>query len=114
VKIETEWTGSYPNLCSGSWLITIDGENLPIPDDKINNDMNTYGIYSSWHFEDWSEVFEDYGDGLECSAWIDENKTWIKQSLISIGINPEEFDYAALYAAIQEKDWRSNSCGGCI
>ena len=75
--IKVNWSGYYPNLCFGVWEIKIDDKLLPIPEDKINTDMNTFGSYQSWHFEDWIEVFEDYEDGLFFDEWLLENKEWI-------------------------------------
>jgi hypothetical protein len=46
------WTGSYPNLCSGVWETTYNGESVLLPEDKISSDMDTSGTYSSWYFED--------------------------------------------------------------
>lgn len=78
-KFEAEWTGSYPNLCSGVWKLYVDGKDKSdlIPEDLRNYPMDTAGMYQTWHFEDWQEVFEDCEDGLECDDWIKENDSWI-------------------------------------
>lgn len=102
-----EWTGSYPSLCSGCWEITYKGEPVDLPEDVYNSEMNTYGSYQTWHFENWLEVFEDYEDGLNFDDWIKAN-SWVD----SITTDPAE--RLELYLKIQEKDWRHNSCGGCI
>lgn len=104
--VVVEWTGSYPNLCHGEWRLTIGGVDWTnaIPVEKRYTHMNTAGTYSSWHFEDWQEVFEDYEDGLGFDDWVLENP-WIHD----IPANP--FD---LYLSFQAHDWRHGECGGCI
>lgn len=129
---KTEWTGSYPNLCSGSWILYKDGveipltESFPFGEDWVSEEeakeefedgkagflyftpADTFGTYSTWHFEDWMEVFEDYEDGLLVDAWIKEYKDWLME------IDPSGNDWKDIYAAFCENDWRHNSCGGCI
>lgn len=62
MNIKVEWTGKWPCLCYGEWKLTIDGEDRSsfIPEELRRSEMGTFGIYSSWHFENWIEVFEDY------------------------------------------------------
>lgn len=106
-KFTVEWTGSYPNLCSGEWKITYEGKPVKLSKELAKDCMNTAGTYSSWHFEDWSEVFEDYSDGLEFDEWIAANP-WVS------AITKDKPEQMELYWKIQEKDWRHGSCGGCI
>jgi hypothetical protein len=70
--------------------------------------MGTFGTYRSWHFEDWIEVFDDYIDGLMCDKWIEVNKYWLNNITEDYAIQTEIFN------AINEEDFRSGSCGGCI
>ena len=115
MKIEVSWTGEYPCLCFGSWQITIDGNKLPIPENRIGSDMGTFGTYQSWHFDgEWNEVFESYDEGDFFETWIDGNKEWIDAGLKEIGVELSDFDYRNLYDEISASDWRSGSCGGCI
>ena len=53
-KFKTEWTGSYPSLCSGVWKLYVDGKDKSdlIPEDLRNYPMETAGMYQTWHFED--------------------------------------------------------------
>ena len=104
---EVKWTGRYPNLCSGEWIIYKDGKRVEIPKELRNSPMYTYGTYSTWHFEDRSEVFEDYNDGLGFNDWI-KFHTWVKE------IAPTVPEQEELYLKISDQDWRHNSCGGCI
>ena len=55
--------------------------------------------------------------GLRFSnEWIKKNVGWIKSALEKIGMI-DSFsinDLHNLYTEINKKDWRHNSCGGCI
>lgn len=110
MKVEANWSGSYPCLCSGEWTLFIDGKDMSdkIPKDLRNEPMNTSGVYSEWHFEDWEDVWEDYLDGLECEDWIKENKEWLDN------ITKDKNEQEDIYYAFQSKDWRYGSCGWCI
>ena len=110
MNIEVKWTGKYPCLCSGEWKLYIDGNDMSdfIPEDLRRSDMGTFGTYSSWHFEDWMEVFEDYQDGMNCDEWIEANKDWLDK------ISKDVKDQQDLFYAFQSQDWRYESCGGCI
>ena len=71
--------------------------------------MNTYGTYQSWYFnDDYSVEFKDYTDGLECDEWIEANKEWLDN------ISTDIFAQEEIFYAINENDFRSGSCGGCI
>lgn len=104
--VEAIWTGRFPNLCSGMWILKIDDVDYSdhIPEEKRYGEMGTYGTYSSWHFEDWMEVFEDYEDGLEYEDWVAENP-WV----LSLPA-----DALSIYLAFAAEDWRHGQCGGCI
>lgn len=104
--VVAEWTGSFPSLCCGVWKLFINGEDfsLLIPEELRHEEMGTYGTYQSWHFENWSEVFENYEDGLQCEDWIAANP-WVQK----LPASPIDVFYA-----IQAADWRHGECGGCI
>lgn len=106
---DVQWTGAWPCLCFGEWIIRKNGVDVSclMPDEMRHCEMNTAGTYSSWHFEDWEEVFEDYEDGLECEEWIADN-AWISELCDS------HEEMVELFYAIQAQDWRHGSCGGCI
>lgn len=109
-NIEVEWTGSWPNLCFGEWIITINGKTLQ---GVNNNPMGTYGSYSTWSFgDDWIEEWEEYEDGC---YWGDTLPNNLEMALRLAGFNPNDENLIeSLYEKVQEKDWRHNSCGGCI
>lgn len=119
---KVEWSGGYPNLCSGEWTIFYNDIKLTIPvqdEDSYYNrrteDMGTAGEYSRWYFdENYSEETEYYQDGLECGDWIVDNKDWLDEMFDEHKIPKGFFTYHQLFKAIQEQDWRSGSCGGCI
>lgn len=115
-EIYVDWTGSYPNLCSGKWIITIDGIKLTGIEKEEFGTLNEE--YSSWHFENWSEVFESYEDGMDLDTWIQVLKTddinGLHASLQRHGIKITDELLSELYKKIQGQDWRQGSCGGCI
>jgi len=119
VKITVEWTGSYPNLCSGEWIIRIDQMHLPIPENWVGSDMGTRGEYSRWYFNDGGEETEYYYND-DNSEWKKEDN-WLNYSLKCLAEfynlkfvgNMKKFKQR-IYDEISDKDWRSGSCGGCI
>lgn len=126
--IQVAWTGGGWCLCSGEWVITVDGIDCSdiIPhytyeddedEDEIDplrtSDMNTYGSYPAWFFDGWSEEWEEPWSeeavsGLFYKEWIKENKYWVEK----LPIDPIE--WPELYAKISEQDFRMHTCGGCI
>ena len=119
---KVEWSGSYPNLCSGEWAIFYNDVKLEIPmegeeeySSRRQRDMGTAGEYSRWYFdENYSEKDETYYDGAECADWIVANQEWVDEMFDANEIPKGFFTYHQLYKAIQENDFRSGSCGGCI
>lgn len=107
IDIKATWSGKYPNLCNGKWTLIINDQDFSY---LLNGkgEMNTFGEYDSWHFENWDEVWETYEDGLNLYEWIEENKEWL--TIISDDRDVHE----AIYNEISSEDWRHNSCGGCI
>lgn len=104
---EVEWTGNWPSLCCGEWVIKYKGELVRLPDDVVNSSMGTEGEYQSWHFEDWVEVFDHYHNGIGFTEWLHENP-WASE------ITSETKELQELFSKIQDNDWRHGSCGGCI
>jgi DNA modification methylase len=117
MEITAEWSGRYPNKCSGSWTIKIDSVVMPLPYDVQRGNMGTSGSYDTWSFgDDWNEEWDSYEDGAEFETWVKLNVRWIKEGFDSLKVSDKVAleDVRKLYDAIQEKDWRHNSCGGCI
>ena len=105
--VTAEWTGCYPNLCSGEWIITVGGEKVELPDEVRTSPMGTRGSYNTWTL-DWTEVWSQYVDGLDFEPWLQENRSWVSQ------LNLSDTEERTLYDAISAEDWRYGSCGGCI
>lgn len=112
-KLKVEWTGSYPCLCSGEWIIKYNGNKLKVPKEYRNSYMNTFGEYN-YLVDVIEERFEPYEDGLECHEWIYENREWITKMFEDKNIEVTEELLIDLFNEIQSEDWRSGSCGGCI
>lgn len=107
---EAKWSGKYPTLCFGKWSLKVNGKDIShaIPTKLRHTSMNTYGWYSSWHFENWMEVFDKYEDGLKEDEWIEENDYWLYTITNDKNLKQE------IFRAIQKEDFRSGECGGCI
>ena len=111
MNIKVEWTGKWPCLCCGEWILMIDGEDKSylIPKELRKSEMNTYGSYPQWRFEeDWEVAWENYVDGMPCREWIELNKYWLDNISSDYKIQEQ------LYCVFQANDWRHGSCGGCI
>ena len=111
VKVEAEWTGSFPCRCHGEWKLIINGIDVSekIPEQLRNSPMETYGEYYTWHFaDDWTEEWESYTDGLHCFQWTIENREWLMQ------ISEDADVHRKIFEAVQAEDWRHGECGGCI
>lgn len=122
-NFKAEWTGAYPCLCNGEWILTAETteydekrgsysviENIShlIPADLRKSPMFCEGMYDMWFFdEDYREHWKTYKSGLNWLGWVRENESWI-----SAFAAPEQ--YIEVFRAFQKNDWRHNSCGGCI
>lgn len=109
--VEAKWSGKWPCLCHGEWTLIVNGINVSdkIPKELRNSSMNTYGIYEHWRFDkDWDVIWSPYDNGLECDEWIEENSEWLKTITTDKNVMKE------IYYAINTKDFRTGSCGGCI
>ena len=105
----TEWTGEFPNLCRGEWILYKGGKEVDTDIPFQEGNANTFGTYESFHFDDnWSEEWETYESGLDKDDWIDENIEWLRT------LSADEQDWEDIFYAFQENDWRHQSCGGCI
>ena len=105
---KAEWTGKYPNHCSGEWHLYCNGTELQLPESVKYKSMETYGGHSRFYFTgNWEVEWENYEDGLELHDWIKENQEWLNKIA-------ESEDFEAIYWAFNEHDWRHGECGGCI
>lgn len=111
MKVEAEWTGSYPNLCSGQWILKVNNKDVShlIPNDLRTSSMDTYGEYGTWYFtSDWDIGWNYYKDGLNCENWIEDNKSWLDKISTDLSVQRD------IYYKISSEDFRCGSCGGCI
>lgn len=109
--VEAKWSGKWPCLCFGKWTLIVDGVDVSnnIPKELRDESMGTYGFYDTWYFDkDWNDVWDSYEDGLECDEWIETNLEWLKT------ITTDKEVMEQIYDAINTKDFRTGSCGGCI
>ena len=83
MTVTARWTGSYPCLCCGTWILKVNGKNVSekIPDELRHEPMGTYGTYSYWYFAGWEEKFKEYQDGMKCERWVEANKAGWTQSV---------------------------------
>ena len=68
----------------------------------------TLGEYSQWRWGDDGEEWYTITDGLSKTAWITENENWLSK------ITDDFYLWSEIYDAFQERDFRTNQCGGCI
>jgi len=109
--IKAIWTGKYPNLCSGTWKLYRNDEDISnmIPEELRHGHMNTFNEYSKWHFNShWSEEWDTYTDGLDVEEWIQKNDYWLNN------ITNDYETKVDIYFTFQASDWRYGECGGCI
>lgn len=104
----TNWTGAYPNLCTGEWILYKNGEKVDTDIPFQGNPAYTRDQFASWGFdEDWDEVWTTYENGLLPTSWINDHKEWLQTIT-------DEREWIDIYVAFNANDWRHNSCGGCI
>lgn len=109
-NINVSYSGGYPSMCFGEWTITIDSIDL-----NYEESMGTFGSYGSWSFVDWLEEWEYYEDGLHFTEWVEIGRgKEIIHDLKSNGIELTNEEKLELFEKVQSRDWRHNSCGGCI
>lgn len=105
---KAEWSGGFPNLCSGTWTLYKDGEEMATKIPFQHDEAGTYGEHWRWSFgPDWSEEWESYKDGANPDEWCHEHAGWLAT------LAPES-EWNAIYEAFKEEDWRHGECGGCI
>lgn len=105
--MKVEYSGIYPNLCSGVWTIVANGETH-----IFRGEMGTYGTYQKWSFDaNWSDNWESYTDGMRFPEW---RKSVTGANVLNKfpGLNKRKQE--ELFNMIQKLDFRIGSCGGCI
>ncbi len=128
-SMEVQWTGNYPNLCSGNWIFKFNGNYLPSECDSeqgqndnyvyehfLTQSFNVHGTYDTWSFgPEYEENWSTYEDGLEFDEFLLSDQFLKLNELFKKNdFFLNSTDLKILYTKIQEHDWRNNSCGGCI
>ena len=110
MEVKAKWTGRGFALCVGEWKLYVDGKDVTdkIPEDLRTEPMNTYKRSERWYSKDWVEECESYYDGLKQDEWIESNKYWLDEITTDIDVQRQ------IFKAINEEDFRTNPCGGCI
>lgn len=108
--IQVEWTGSYPTLCHGEWVIKYNDIELTIPKDMKYSYMYTFKSYKEYNKGNCNY----YKEGLDDLEWIEFNKDWITIMFEEHNIQVTEELLLELFEKIRAKDWRYGSCGGCV
>lgn len=96
--------------CCGEWTLKVDGKDVSdkIPEGLKQNYMKTRKEYKEWYFdENYLMAWRNYVDGLDCEDWIDINGYWLNKIVADRDIQK------CIFHAINEEDWRYNSCGEC-
>jgi hypothetical protein len=104
--VKAIWTGEYPTLCAGEWVLEIDGVDMSekIPEDDRHSGMFTFGMYRDGHCN--MDASTAYEAGYKCDQWIDYNKTWLDT------ITTDYKTQVEIFEAISKEDFRG-CCGGC-
>lgn len=97
-----EWSGAFPNICSGEWSLFRDGVEVSTSIPFQGEPAGTFGEY-----EDWLDVFESYESGKEADDWVAEHRGWLSSFA-------DEGEFVKIYDAFNAADWRHGECGGCI
>lgn len=105
---KARWTSVGNTLCLGHWEITYQGSLLAIPEEKLEKDMGTFGIYN---FMDPDDPL--YAEGEEEDQWIVSNIDWLADFFDTQNIPIDEENFRYFYQAVNAEDWRCGSCGGC-
>jgi len=116
LNVEAIWTGSYPALCCGEWIIKVNGKEIEIPEDRKKSPMYTKKTYRQL-VDVLNEEFKSFKGGLNEADWINKNRGWLMESINKVVlVNPDEESQllSDLFNEINKEDWRYNSCGGCI
>ena len=107
MSAEAKWTGTYPALCQGSWVLHVSGKDVTdkIPIELVDMPMNTFGKYK--YYPEEGGKSETRKDGLKERIWIKENDEWLSNITTDDDLKKE------IFKAFNDSDWRFHCCGGC-
>ncbi|WP_448210985.1 hypothetical protein [Colwellia sp. MEBiC06753] len=104
-----KWSAQGHTLCLGHWQITYQGLPIVLPQKYADNDMGTYGNFSYCFPDD-----DDFIEGEPFELWITSNAEWLLDVFEQHQIPTEPQYFEWFYQAVNAKDWRCSSCGGCM
>lgn len=104
-----KWSATGNNLCLGQWEIHYLGRPVVLDAERRDKDMGTYGIFSYIYPDD-----EEFAEGLAEDDWILENAEWLADLFAAHDIPIDEAHMRWFYQAVNPRDWRCGSCGGCL
>ncbi|ELR67165.1 hypothetical protein C942_02673 [Photobacterium marinum] len=105
---QVRWTSVGNTLCLGHWEIHYNNTLLQLPEDRLEKDMGTYGIYN---FMDPDDPL--YTEGDKEDDWIVANVDWLADVFEKHNVPIDEEHFRFFYHAVNAEDWRCGSCGGC-
>ncbi len=103
------WTSKGHTLCLGHWEISYQDRLLTLPEQYLESDLGTWGVYDPIYDDD-----PEFSEGFKEEDWIIANVDWLLDLFIEADIPTDQKHMAWLYQAVNAEDWRCGSCGGCI
>lgn len=102
-KFEAIWTGKFPQPYMGEWRVKKNGKDITqfLPTSLRVMPAFTYGEYPVWETQPYVAVQQFATDGYAMPEWIMKNKVWLQ-----LMCDADE-DYASLYLAFHENDFRT-------
>lgn len=104
-----KWSATGNNLCLGQWEIDYLGRPVTLAPERRDKDMGTYGIFSYIYPDD-----EEFAEGLAEDDWVLENAEWLADLFAAHDIPIDEAHMRWFYQAVNPRDWRCGSRGGCL
>lgn len=105
MKIEfVDYTGSYPNLCSGELILRIDGEIYSFGGYRDDDEVDNHCYSSFWSSGGSAGVDYDGEEFCEEGPWI------VSESSLPDWLKP----YAQELESIMNENVPHGCCGGCI
>ncbi len=103
-KYTVSWSGKYPTFYLGEWTIKKNNDDVTyfLPTELRTRPAFTYGTYPVWEENPFTLVQQWAEDGYQIAEWIRINLYWLQL------MADEDIDYATIYNAFHEKDFRTS------
>jgi len=111
-QVKAEYTGSYPTLCLGEWVIKITntetGETNTL---RFKGSLNIEGSYNTWTFEEnYNVKWSTYESGLSFDEWKSNLPENLEQELFKFRYDLKDVQLLEqIYDACDPLDWRHMS-----